>query len=281
MNKKVFEMEDRTKYIGGSDIAAILGLNPYMSAYKVWSEKTGRAQPRPTNESMEWGNRLEAVIADHYAEVMGVKVRRRRALRQHPDYPFLGGHLDRFVVGQRIGLECKLTTVAQDWGEPWTDQVPLYPLCQAAHYMEVFDFDEWHVAVLIASRGFKFQIHKIRRGKLGEIAIEAGVDFWRNHIETDTPPDPQTESDIRSHFAKSTPSAIQATTEVRDWEKARRELKGRGKSLNESAEELKLKIMSFMGENELLKIGDQTLISWKTNKRNQRVFREVAHDTEL
>lgn len=37
-------LEHRENYIGGSDVSAIVGVNPYKNNQQLWEEKTGRRQ---------------------------------------------------------------------------------------------------------------------------------------------------------------------------------------------------------------------------------------------
>ena len=274
----VNDQELRKTYIGGSDIAAIMGLSPYRTRYQVWAEKTGRTEPKAENESMMWGKRIEDLIARHYAQTMSERVRRRRALVRHTEYDFLGGHLDRRVVGKPIGLECKLTTDNRGWGEAWSDDIPEYPLCQVHHYLEVFDLEEMHVAVLLAHFGFRFHVYRVRRGELGRIIVDQARDFWANHVVKDVPPDPSTETDIRHRFAKAIPSAIEATAEVVSREIERRDFLTRAKEYDEQAKKWKLEIMKYMGPHEVLISNDKRLVTWKPNKNGSRVFRGVKYE---
>ena len=60
--------EERRKGIGGSDVGAIMGANPYCSIVKLYKEKKGEVDPPSLNHAMEWGNLLEDVIAKKYAK---------------------------------------------------------------------------------------------------------------------------------------------------------------------------------------------------------------------
>ena len=60
--------EERRAGIGGSDVGAIMGANPYCSPIKLYKEKKGEVAPPSLNHAMEWGNILEDVIAKKYAE---------------------------------------------------------------------------------------------------------------------------------------------------------------------------------------------------------------------
>ncbi len=59
----------RARGLGGSDIAAVLGLSRYRTPYEVWLEKTGQAvQESGESEPAYWGQVLEDVTAREYSK---------------------------------------------------------------------------------------------------------------------------------------------------------------------------------------------------------------------
>lgn len=101
----------RRKTVGGSDAAAIVGLSAYASPYSVWADKTGRTPDKPDNEAMRQGRDLEDYVARRFIEETGKKVRRNTAMLYNPLYPFAHADVDRMIVGENAGLECKTTSV--------------------------------------------------------------------------------------------------------------------------------------------------------------------------
>src|ERR1700677_3162917 len=95
--------------IGGSDVAAALGLSRWKTPATLWAEKRGLIEPEDIsgNVAVELGTRLEDVIADMYADRHETKVHRVNQTLRHPTYPFMLAHIDRRIVGERQGLECK------------------------------------------------------------------------------------------------------------------------------------------------------------------------------
>ena len=91
---------DRMSGLGGSDIAAILGVSPYKTAVDVWLEKTGRAvNDNIGNENaVYWGNVLEDVVAKEYSKRNGVKIQRVNRTIRHSDKPFMLANIDRACV---------------------------------------------------------------------------------------------------------------------------------------------------------------------------------------
>ncbi len=85
---------DRLTGIGGSDLAAILGLSKWRSPYQVWLEKTGRSQPQAATLAMRYGIHNEGFVAKEYEAATGRKVERYTKMLRHPEAPLIG-HIDR------------------------------------------------------------------------------------------------------------------------------------------------------------------------------------------
>jgi len=103
-------LEYRKQGIGGSDVAAIAGLNPWRSPMAVWLEKTGQIEPQKENEAMYWGAALEDIVAQEFSKRTGLKVHRKNFMLQHPEYPFMLANIDREILDPDKGrgiLECK------------------------------------------------------------------------------------------------------------------------------------------------------------------------------
>lgn len=181
-------LEWRRKGIGGSDAAAILGLNPYASAFAVYLDKLGLAPEQEENEAMWLGTKLEPIIADRFTEETGLKVQRRNAIYQHPEHPWMLANIDRWIVGRNAGLEIKTTNMLNrtrfDDGE-----IPPSYYAQCVHYMAVTGADEWHLAVAVLNKGF--HVFKVDRNESEiEALIAAERDFWEEHVAKHVPPAP-------------------------------------------------------------------------------------------
>ena len=78
-------LAERRKSIGGSDAAAIVGMNHYVTPYALWADKTGRLPDQPDNEAMRQGRDLEQYVADRFTEATGKRVRRHTAMFHNPE----------------------------------------------------------------------------------------------------------------------------------------------------------------------------------------------------
>ena len=174
--------------ITGTDAGAILGLNPYRSAFQVYYDKISDTIENIDSEAMRQGRDLEEYVAQRFTEATGLKVRRANAIYQNEEHPLLLADFDRLIVGQKAGLECK--TVSPFSADKWADgKIPAHYLAQVDHYLAVSGFDCWYVAALIFGR--ELVIHKIVTDKqvLSDL-IDKEELFWTNHVVPQIPPAP-------------------------------------------------------------------------------------------
>ena len=184
----------RKQGIGSSDAAAAVGLNPYKSQLELWLEKTGRdtslpkLDPQDEESPAYWGNILEPIVATHYTQRTGNRVRRVNAVLQHPDpqLPWMLANIDREVIGANTVqiLECK--TAGINGARLWKEGVPEYVQLQVMHQLAVTGKQAADVAVLLG--GQHLEIHRIERD---ESMIARLIDlerlFW-DYVVSDTPP---------------------------------------------------------------------------------------------
>lgn len=200
-------VEARKNGIGGSDVASIMGLNKYSSPLNVWLVKTGREESPDLsdNQAVEWGNRLEDVVADKFAdEHPELQVRRRNATMVSIKRPWAFANIDRWVTDGKgnVGI-LEVKTVGMRRAADWDNGVPLYYLTQVMHYMSVTGYQYAWVAVLIG--GQEFREYYIERDEQDIQAINDAVDtFWRDFVETDTAPalignDPEANALLSQH----------------------------------------------------------------------------------
>ena len=94
--------EDWLRYrkcgITGTDAGAILGLNPYRSAFQVYHDKISDTTENIDNEAMRQGRDLEDYVAQRFTEATGLKVRRANAIYQSEEHPLLLADFDRLTL---------------------------------------------------------------------------------------------------------------------------------------------------------------------------------------
>lgn len=173
--------------IGGSDIAYIMGLNPWKSAFALYAEKHGdvEAEDLSDNEYVYWGTVLEQVVADRFCELTGKKVRKCGTL-QDESYEFMLANVDRLVVGEDAGLECKTANgfKASEWDG---DNLPDSYYCQCQWYMAITGFPKWYIACLIGGNHFVWKEIPRNDEFIADMRTQAIV-FW-NNLQADVAPE--------------------------------------------------------------------------------------------
>ena len=144
----------RRQYIGGADAASVVGLNDYQSPYALWCEKKGIAPAFEGNLRTEVGTFLEEFIAKKFEQETGKKVRQSNFTFINDNDPWAIADIDREIVGENAGLECKSTSELNLKHYKNGDYPPRF-YAQCVHYMAVKGYDRYYLAVLIGNRDFK------------------------------------------------------------------------------------------------------------------------------
>ena len=249
--------------IGGSDVAALLGLSKWRTPLDVYNSKI-EAPEESDNASMEWGRRLEPVIRQKYAEAVGMEVTVPAFMFQHPEHTFMIADVDGIRADGRI-VEIKTARTQMGWGEEGTDEIPDYYKTQVQHYMTVLGASSCDVAVLIGASDFR--IYTVESDpELESLLIEAEADFWHNHVEPQLPPPPMTIEEMKIAFPTSKKAAVEATDEVMDAVEQLAIVTDQLKELKEKESQFKAVIQGAMGEADTLAHMGQIICTWKSSK---------------
>lgn len=180
--------ENRHLYIGGSDIAKVMGLSRWGTPLSLWAEKTGKIPPKDLSnvEAVELGNDLEDFVANKFSQKTGKAVRRSPKVYQHPQYPYMVAHIDRLVTGTDELLECKTCSFFKK--DEWEgEEIPQEYILQVIWYLGITGRKVGYIAVLIGGQSFKYK--KIEfDSELFDKMVESAKDFWQ-HVQDDTPVD--------------------------------------------------------------------------------------------
>lgn len=290
MNKQEW-LRERKNYLGGTDLAAICGLNPYRTALDVYLDKTSNDISEDTNAAMRWGTLLEDVIAKEYAQITGYDVEIEPNTIHHPEYKFLGANIyrwvDRWVNNGTHILECKTAgfTKAKEWGDSGTDQIPESYLIQVAHYAAISGANKIDIAVLIG--GQDFRIYTYNKNKdLEDKIIKIGVNFWNNHIEKRIPPKCINTRDTFNLFPQSNNKEILAQNDIIAKLEELKIAKMSEEQIQKTIEKLKVEIQEFMQDYDVLIDNNGNVIAtWKNTAPRScfdlKKFREEAKEMYL
>lgn len=217
---------NRQRFLGGSDVAAVMGLSPWSTPVELWEQKTGR-RPEAFVVDLERerrfrrGHKLEPFIRAMVIEKLrdqGMRVELLAKNRRYKDaeFPFLACEIDfelrlwgETQVGDRIlsfdGAEINADAKSVSgfarlkWGQDRNTDVPIEYACQFTHGLGILGRQ---VCLVAALRSFDdVDIYWTEADAEVIAAMRARcVEFWQQHVLTGVPPDPLNFSDIKRLF---------------------------------------------------------------------------------
>ena len=277
-------LKGRQSGIGGSEIAAIVGLNQYRTPMQVWESKVNPVQDEETSQPAYWGTVLEDVVAKEYALRTGRKVQRLTKQMMHPDFSFAIANIDRAVINPDIAgrvfwkdgklttdriLECKTANgfMAKQWGEVGSDQVPDSYLIQCQWYMGVTGASICDLAVLIGGQDFRIYTILLDDDLINDLLIQ-GAAFWEL-VKKNVAPDPVNYPEAVKKWANSDPSlTVQADDLLVDDLQQIQNIKAKVKELEAQEDALKARVVIALESAETLLYQGVKVATCKTQTRN-------------
>jgi putative phage-type endonuclease len=254
-------LEARSLALGASESSTIMGLNPYESQFTLFQRRKGRVPPVADNEPMEWGRRLEEVIAEKFADATGRKVMVGRSqlcdpadplggwMLQSLAYPWLSATPDRDQrdpAWDEDGI-LEIKTASAYALEEWRDEPPLHYQCQLQHQLLVTGRRHGTLAALIGGQTFLWKDIPRHERFIASLVRTTRI-FWKRLQTDDAPvPDdsPSTSATLLAMLEKG--EAIQLPDIVLDWHLAALQAVEDEKAAKERKEEYRRKILAVMG----------------------------------
>ncbi len=281
----------RSQGIGGSDVAAVCGLNPYRKPIDVYLSKIGEAPAWEGNERTKWGELLEPLVCDEFAD-------------RHPEYEIMNGGgtqvvqgrewhvytVDRLLIGSNwqetrapeVVLEAKSRGyyAALDYGDEGTDDVPKADLCQGAWYMAGENVNACAFAVLMDTHQYR-EFWVERDLELEGYLLEHAERFWSQHVLKRIPPDPdgslQFSKYLAQRFDKTSGELARAGPEHEGMIETYRLMRRAQRVLATYVDVAEQEIKTAIGDSD----GMQTelgKVSYKFDKRGRTNWKRVAGD---
>ncbi len=266
------QIEKRKHGIGGSDVAAILGISKYATAVDIYLEKTTdyKRPIDPDNPNIWWGNKLEDIIIERFILDYPQKFTKPETIYDK-DYPFLFANVDA-LLGDGSVLEAKNVgdTMKYKWGMPFTNEVPREYLCQNLHYAAILDAPHAYFAAYFG--GSDHRVYEYPRNPAVEKMVRDELcSFWENNVLKRVVPEAKSYEDQRKIWTKSLEeSRVKADESLEDKIRRYRDLKEQMKALENEEASLKMDICGFMKDNEILdSVEGQILATWKNQTTNR------------
>lgn len=254
----------RKSGIGGSDAGAICGVNPYSSAMKIYKDKISDDTEELNSEAVRIGNDLENYVARRFMESIGLKVRKSNFMYRSVEHPFMIADVDRLIVGEDAGLECKTASAYQS--EQWADgKIPLHYIMQCYHYMAVLNKKTWYIAAVILGREFTYR-KLVWDDELVSHLIKVEEDFWNNHVTKGVMPHPDgskvCDEVIQQYFHTAKKESSIQLVGFDDKLKRREEILRCIAELQEEQKRIEQEVKLFMKDNESAD-SENYHVSWK------------------
>lgn len=263
-------LKRRHKYIGASDVPAILGVSPWKTPSDVYYNKTAEFEKaEPTNKAINAGHFLElSCLAFAESQLGRIK---RNQFRVHPTVPYASATLDAVCLDRKDeGVEAKSTSHTDNWGEPGTDQIPIYYLAQVQWQMYVTGFKVIHVPMVCKEHVFDFKMYRVERDDaLINSMAERCHDFWVNHVEKRVPPKDSTPAPRTLQRMKRVPDKVTEVDDllVRDWQDKKKALKEAKKAEQES----RMRMLESLGDAEVGKFTGGVINYFKRQRKAHTV----------
>lgn len=271
-------LEARKDGIGASEVATIVGLNPWETPYQLWRRKIGLDPAKPMNAAMNTGHILEDGVAQYWAQATGREIiaaskddfmfvdKERPFLRVSPDRTFWIEGATRNDDNKGI-LECKTTRMKVD-----PDDLPKYWFAQVQMNLGVAGYSQGSLAWLSAGQGFDFGYQDLKLvPDFYEWLVEETERFWTDHILGNKEPAPVSAQDIILKYNRHTGGkTIECSDEVFEAYSSLKEVKREIKALEERQEEYEATIKKAFTDAEAMSYGGDVIATWKAPKPSMK-----------
>lgn len=278
-------LKSRESGIGSSEIATIVGLNPWETPYQLWRRKLGIDPPKQENFAMKAGHYLEDAVARFWQDETGQEIIKSSAgdwLIRNNERPYLLVSPDRtyWVAGlphsnaNKGILECKTTQKSIDG-----DDLPKHWFCQVQYQLGVAELQHGSLAWLCSGREFGFKNLAFVPDFYGWL-VEEAEKFWRDNIEGKQEPSAASVQDVLLKYNRHTDGKVlEVDDDIFNCYQDLKDVRKQIDALEERKETLEGRIKLAFGDAEAISYGGDTLATWKAPKASKK-FDAKAYQAE-
>lgn len=278
-------LEYRKSGIGSSEIATIVGLNPWETPYQLWRRKRGLDPAKEETFAMKAGHYIEDAVARFWSDSTGREVIKSSAgdwLIRDNERPFLQVSPDRtyWLAGKKHNkdnkgvLECKTTQMQID-----SEDIPKHWFCQVQYQLGTGNYQFGSLAWLCSGREFGYKDITLNRDFYEWLAGEAEC-FWTDYIKGGLEPSAMSVKDVLLKYNRHTDGKIVEVNEsvFDSWEELKK-VKDEIAALDERKKTLEDTLKECFGDAEAISYEGQTLATWKAPKPSMK-FDDKRFKTE-
>lgn len=272
--------------IGSSEVASILGLNPYQTPYQLWRRKLGIDSGPEETFAMRAGHYLEDAVTMFWQDETGREVIKSSAgdwlyvntekefLRASPDRTFWLPGMAKNNKNKGV-LECKTTQMAVD-----PDDLPKHWFCQLQYLLGVSEMEHGSLAWLSAGRNFGYKHMEFVPDFFDWMRDEVER-FWRVNIQERIEPEVINVADVMIKFSKHTEGKVnEVAPELYERWKELKGIKEELAKLEERKDNLEEAIKMAFEDAEALTYQGTTLATWKAAKEGKKFDAKALEKAE-
>jgi putative phage-type endonuclease len=254
------EQNNRHDYIGSTEIAAIIGVSPYQTAYDVWLHKKLKVEKifsEGTLERMRWGLLLEPILLEEASQRLQLKYTGIQVHVRHHLYQFLGSTADGLT--QIDVIEGKTTGL---FNKSYTDEIPEEYYVQGNYHCGMHGKQRCIYPVLMGGQKFKTYVIEFDK-EFYDFCVDACVKFWNKYVigNEDHPIPPERIDAVKDSVCVANEEVILTLENLK-------KIKSKIKILETEKEKYELEIKTHMAESEILwDQFDKKLCTWKQGER--------------
>lgn len=281
--------EQRQKFLGGSDIAAVIGMSRWKTPYQLWLDKTTPPSDKPeANRNVKARGKVwEAVVAEMLVDELQshghkVEVLNRNARYQDKEVPYFACEVD-FELRMdddpepwNVELKTVHPLAAGAWGESFTDQYPVDYAAQCAWGLGVTGRRRGILAPLFGADEIRVYAYEADDDVIPWLRTK-GREFWEQYVVPKVPPPATTVEDLNSLYAKQGESGLLADSEMTELILQLRQCSREIDAANAKWDLLEFRIKSMMKDASHLFVGEKEALTWreqKTSVLDQKALRE-------
>lgn len=272
--------------VGASEAAIVMGENPRSSPLELYALKLGLLPPADLsdNEAVEWGSRLEPLIAEKYATVTGRALLDlgRWTIARPKENPHIYATLDRIINpvachdGEGV-LEIK--TARGSLYEAWVDGPPRPYYLQLQHQLAVTGYSWGSFAVLFGGQQFRW-LDIERDQPCIDALIEAETEFW-SRVEAQSPPEadgsPATKRALAALYPRDTGEVVTLDGTATAWDARLQELRPQIQELIDERTAIENRLKAAIGAATVAQLPNGVSYSYKTQSRPEYVCKAASY----
>lgn len=274
---------ERGSYIGGGDIAAIIGVNPYRTPYDVYLSKIGEAppaKPDPQRDArLKRGKLWEPIVVQMLREEHGIEIVAQNARYVDPEFAYMAAEIDfEWTRDGAPVMNGEIKSVhplaAKGWGDAESDEVPMQYAAQSMWGLMVTGRELCQYGVVFGADDLTLYHVRADDETIEWLRTEARR-FWNEHVLKRIPPPPKTFGDLAKRWPRDRGTTIECTPEIAAMFSTWQALKERERVGKEGAEAVEFEIAEFMKDNTQAALEGLPLFTYKAQSAERIAATEL------